>query len=114
LLIQGYRRTTALGRADDFLAMVGLAERGQHLPAELSGGEQQRVAIARALVQKPQLLLVDEPTGNLDTATAQSVHALIFEVARNTGATLLAVTHDPSLAAMFSHRFELVDGQLAA
>ena len=100
------------GAAEESLRAVGLAERLQHLPAELSGGEQQRVAIARALVNDPSLLLADEPTGNLDQRTGREIVAL-FEELNADGMTLLLVTHDHHLAARARRRLEIVDGAIA-
>jgi putative ABC transport system ATP-binding protein len=96
-------------RALDLLDRVGLADLADHLPAELSGGEQQRVAIARALVNDPPLLLADEPTGNLDSATGERVMALLAESATD-GRTLVFVTHDPLLAARASRVIRVRDG----
>jgi putative ABC transport system ATP-binding protein len=87
-------------RAREELASVGLAERLSHYPAQLSGGEQQRVALARALAPGPQLVIADEPTGNLDEATGRGVIELLFALPRERGATLALVTHDPALAAL--------------
>ena len=87
-------------RARDELAAVGLAERLSHYPAQLSGGEQQRVALARAMAPRPQLVIADEPTGNLDEATGRGVIDLLFALPRERGATLALVTHDPALAAL--------------
>lgn len=89
----------ALARARTELAAVGLADRCDHLPAQLSGGEQQRVAIARALVGRPPIVVADEPTGNLDEATGATVADLLFRRIDEVGATLMLVTHDPDLAA---------------
>jgi predicted ABC-type transport system involved in lysophospholipase L1 biosynthesis ATPase subunit len=94
------------------MARVGLAHRLDALPFKLSGGERQRVAIARAVVGGPALLLADEPTGNLDRANAEAVAALLFEMARQSGAALVLVTHDPGLAARCVRRVTLVDGLL--
>jgi putative ABC transport system ATP-binding protein len=88
----------AFARAEDELKAVGLGHRLRQYPAQLSGGEQQRVALARALAPKPQVLLADEPTGNLDEATGQQIADLIFHSAEERGATLVLVTHDPALA----------------
>jgi lipoprotein-releasing system ATP-binding protein len=94
------------------LEQVGLSHRLTHLPAQLSGGEKQRVALARALVRKPRLLLCDEPTGNLDRASADSVAALLFELQKKQDAILIVVTHSAELAARFPIRFDLVDRTL--
>lgn len=101
-------------RAQDLLNAVGLAEAGGKKPGELSGGMQQRVAIARALVMGPRLVLADEPTGNLDTHTSDSIFAMLREFNRKRGTALLVVTHDPRLAARCDRIIELVDGRIAA
>lgn len=101
-------------RAREMLARVGLSERGGHYPAQLSGGEQQRVAIARALVHGPALLVADEPTGNLDERTGESIIELLFSLNRESGTTLLLVTHDPQLAARCDRSLRLENGQLHA
>jgi len=97
-------------RADELLARVGLAERVHHYPAQLSGGEQQRVALARAFSIRPKLLFADEPTGNLDAATGAAVIDLMVELNRETGATLVLVTHDPDLADRARRVIRLHDG----
>lgn len=97
-----------------YLSEVGLAEFADRYPRELSGGMQQRVAIARALSRSPRLILADEPTGNLDTHTADDIFALLREFNRERGSACLIVTHDPRLAARCDRRIELVDGRLAA
>lgn len=101
-------------RALALLRRVGLSERLDHRPAELSGGERQRVAIARALINQPSVLLADEPTGNLDRVTSDSVADLLMDVHREEQAVLIVVTHSDRLAARFAHRFEINDGRLAA
>jgi putative ABC transport system ATP-binding protein len=99
-------------RAAALLADVGLAERTHHYPAQLSGGEQQRVALARAFAGDPPLLLADEPTGNLDSATGVKVLDLLLDLQRRAGSTLVLVTHDPSVAARADRRIYLRDGKI--
>jgi lipoprotein-releasing system ATP-binding protein len=99
-------------RARFLLERVGLMQRMAHRPAELSGGERQRVAICRALINRPSLLLADEPTGNLDRHTAESVAALLLEMSREEKAILVVVTHSSELAERMPRRCELVDGRL--
>ena len=101
-------------RAEEVMDRVGLAERMQHLPAELSGGEQQRVAIARALMNDPGLLFADEPTGNLDSRTGKTIIDLLLTLAREQQRTLVVVTHDSNLALRGDRRLELRDGQIVA
>jgi putative ABC transport system ATP-binding protein len=112
LELAGERRVAA--RAAELLQDVGLDERGHHYPAQLSGGEQQRVALARAMALAPPLLLADEPTGNLDSATGGSIVELIFRVNRERGTTLLLVTHDPALAARADRVVSLRDGRVVS
>ena len=97
-------------RARELLERVGLAERSDHRPGELSGGESQRVALARALMLKPDLLLADEPTGNLDPSTGEGIHALLREVNRDLGVTAVVVTHNETLAKSMPRRLRLKDG----
>lgn len=103
----------ARDQAERLLAQVGLSERVQHYPSQLSGGEQQRVAIARAFVTQPSLLFADEPTGNLDTHTGQQVIDFMFELNREHGTTLVLVTHDHALASRCERVLELQDGQFS-
>ena len=103
----------ARARADALLEKVGLAARGHHYPVELSGGEQQRVALARALARAPGLLLADEPTGNLDSATGAAIIDLLFELNRERGSTLVLVTHDAALADRADRQIVLRDGRVA-
>jgi putative ABC transport system ATP-binding protein len=102
----------AEGKADALLRAVGLEARGHHYPAQLSGGEQQRVAVARAFANRPAILLADEPTGNLDTATGQQVIDLLIRLNRDHGSTLVLVTHDPALAAHADRVVHLLDGRI--
>jgi len=113
-LINGLAKSEALHRAKSLLEEVGLSHRVSHKPGELSGGEQQRVAVARALVMGPQLLLADEPTGNLDMKTSESVHHLFAELHSSRGLTLLVVTHNEMLAARMSRQVRLQDGKIQA
>ena len=104
----------ARDRAQAELEAVGLGHRLTHYPAQLSGGEQQRVAIARATAPRPQLLLADEPTGNLDSGTGAGIIDLLFERAGAAGAGLLVITHDPAVAARAGRTVHMADGRLAA
>jgi lipoprotein-releasing system ATP-binding protein len=99
-------------RADDLLAGVGLTARRDHRPGELSGGERQRVAIARALIRRPSLLLCDEPTGNLDAASAATVTDMLVALHRDQQTMLVVVTHSAAIAARFDRRYELRDARL--
>jgi putative ABC transport system ATP-binding protein len=103
---------TPLARATALLAAVGLEERGHHYPAQLSGGEQQRVAIARAIALRPPLILADEPTGNLDSATGSAIIDLLLALQREHAATLVLVTHDPALADRADRVIGLRDGRV--
>ncbi len=110
-LIQGMSKKEAALRAEAILTLVGLKERLTHKPGELSGGEQQRVAVARAMVLEPKILLADEPTGNLDSKTGESVFALLQELNRIKDVTLIIVTHNPHLAAQMPRQVLLTDGK---
>jgi len=114
LLLAGRERRSARARADELLAGVGLAERLAHHPGQLSGGEQQRVAIARALANEPGLVLADEPTGNLDEATATHVFDAFLGVLRERGASALIATHDRRLARRLDRVYTLAHGRLVA
>jgi predicted ABC-type transport system involved in lysophospholipase L1 biosynthesis ATPase subunit len=105
-------RRSARERARQSLAAVGLADRMQHLPAELSGGEQQRVAIARALTNNPEIIFADEPTGNLDSKTGDAIIDLLLDLTRAQNKTLLVVTHDARLAARGDRQLHIRDGVL--
>jgi putative ABC transport system ATP-binding protein len=101
-------------RSLDLLQAVGLAERADNKPPRLSGGERQRVAIARALINRPRLVLADEPTGNLDQSTGRHVLDLLMDVVRSRGATLAMITHEPAVAACCGRRIKIVDGRIAS
>ena len=92
--------------------MMGLAERMNHKPAQLSGGEQQRVAIARALINNPSVLLADEPSGNLDTRNRDEIHRLFFDLRDKLGQTIVIVTHDEGLASMADRKITMSDGTI--
>jgi lipoprotein-releasing system ATP-binding protein len=111
-LIAGLSLSEARQRAQTMLEHVGLADRLTHRPGELSGGEQQRVAVARALVMKPRIILGDEPTGNLDPVTGESVLRLLLDLNRQLGATLVIVTHSEKLAAAMDRTLQLQRGRL--
>ena len=101
-------------RAEALLASVGLADRVHHYPVQLSGGEQQRVALARAFMLRPPVILADEPTGNLDSATGARVMELLLDLNRSEGTTLVLVTHDPNLAELAERKILLRDGRVAS
>ena len=111
-LIGGAKRKEAKQRALELLEAVGLSARAEHKPAQLSGGEQQRVAIARALINRPSVVLADEPTGNLDTHNRDEIQRLLFEVREKFGQTIVMVTHDERLAEMADRKIVMSDGQV--
>ena len=110
----GPRRPDARARATDLLELVGLAERAGHRPTELSGGEQQRVAIARALVNEPAVILADEPTGELDSATSERLMATLRQLNGDRGVTIIIVTHDAGVAGATDRVVRLTDGRVVA
>lgn len=109
-LIKGDSMADARRRAMEMLDFLGLTDRADHKPAELSGGEKQRVAVARALVNRPQVILADEPSGSLDTQNKEELHRLFFDLRRDLGQTFIVVTHDESLAATTDRTIRLRDG----
>ena len=109
-LIAKRSRKEAQHEAERLLAEMGLSERLNHKPSELSGGEQQRVAIARALINNPAVLFADEPSGNLDSRTKEEIHQLFFDLRDKYGQTIVIVTHDPDLAKMCDRMLYMVDG----
>ncbi len=113
-LANGTSRQQARARARDLLTRVGLAARADHRPAALSGGEQQRVAFCRALANAPRLLLADEPTGNLDPATADHVFDILMDLVADTGMAALIATHNPDLAARMTRTIRLEHGRIAS
>ena len=108
--LRGDRSARALGL--DLLRRVGLGERSDHYPAQLSGGEQQRVALARAFINRPKILFADEPTGNLDGETSQGVIEIMLELNRNAGTALVLVTHDPEVARVTERTIRLRNGEM--
>ena len=111
-LANGQARSEAKSVAAELLSKVGIAERADHRPAELSGGEQQRVAFCRALANAPKVLLADEPTGNLDQTTSEQVFEILMSVARQTGLSAVIATHNPQLAAKMDRTVTLKNGLL--
>jgi lipoprotein-releasing system ATP-binding protein len=115
-MMPGFIRRMSQGQAEKeaekILTQLGLRDRLQHKPGELSGGEQQRVALARALMLSPRVILADEPTGNLDTQTGEEVHNLLVKINREQKITIVTVTHNPLLAGKMTRRIRLVDGRL--
>lgn len=111
-LIGGAAQAEARRKAEGLLSEVGLIERINHKPGELSGGEQQRCAIVRALVQGPEVILADEPTGNLDSKTGEEVFDLLLELNRTRGTTMVIVTHNERLASLLGRKLKMVDGKI--
>lgn len=112
LLLRGMSREEALNKADEYISLVGLSDRILHKPKELSGGQQQRVAIARALVTEPTLLLADEPTGSLDSATGKDILAL-FQKLNDNGNTIIVISHDSKVAQQSKRIVSIFDGEIA-
>ena len=112
MLIAGGKRSDAELRAHELLSMVGMSHREEHKPEALSGGEQQRVAIARALMMRPSVVLADEPTGNLDSATREEIQRLFVELRDRTGQTFVIVTHDEALAERSDRTIHMSDGRI--
>jgi putative ABC transport system ATP-binding protein len=114
LIYQGVPGPERRARALDALAKVGLSGREHHDPSQLSGGQQQRVAIARAIVSRPQVILADEPTGNLDTARSHEIMGLLTELNQTDGITVIMVTHEPDMAAYADRIIHFLDGRVAS
>ena len=112
MLIAGQGMRAANTRAKELLELLGLAERANHKPAELSGGEKQRIAVARALANQPDVILADEPSGSLDTKNKEELHKLFFSLRDQIGQTFVIVTHDESLASMTDRTIHLLDGAI--
>lgn len=112
MLIAGGKRGEAMARANELLKRVGMSHREEHKPEALSGGEQQRVAIARALIMSPSVVLADEPTGNLDSATREEIQSLFVELRDSMGQTFLIVTHDEALAERSDRTIHMSDGRV--
>lgn len=109
-MIMGKSLNKSLNRSRELLSLVGLSERENHKPAELSGGEQQRVAVARALANDPKIIFADEPTGNLDSVNSESLHKLLLDLRDSLGKTFVIVTHNPELMKLADRIFEIKDG----
>jgi lipoprotein-releasing system ATP-binding protein len=111
-MINGTSKKDAILKSEELLKVVGLLERKDHFPAELSGGEQQRVAIARALINNPKIIYADEPTGNLDSKNSENIHQLFMDLKNNFGITMLMVTHNQDLVKLADRVLEMKDGQV--
>ena len=112
-LIAGESMNHAGKRADELLGLLGLTDRAQHKPSQLSGGEKQRIAVARAMVNQPDVILADEPSGSLDSHNRQELHKLFFDLRDKIGQTFVIVTHDETLAGLADRRINIIDGRLA-
>ena len=112
-LIAGSGMRQASDRASELLEMMGLKDRGENKPAELSGGEKQRIAVARALANKPDVILADEPSGSLDSKNKEELHGLFFKLRDMLGQTFVIVTHDEQLAALADRRIHIIDGTIS-
>lgn len=112
MLIAGVKQSDAKERADELLSLVSMSHRAEHKPSAMSGGEQQRVAVARALANNPAVVLADEPTGNLDSATRDELQRLFFTLRERTGQTFIIVTHDEKLASMSDRKIVMSDGRI--
>jgi lipoprotein-releasing system ATP-binding protein len=113
-LIGGINLSNAKSKSEELLSTVGLKERLDHKPAELSGGEQQRIAVARALANNPKIIFADEPTGNLDSINSEEIHKLILDLKLNLGVTFVIVTHNQNLVNLADYIYEIKDGKIAA
>jgi lipoprotein-releasing system ATP-binding protein len=111
-IISGKNDMEVRKKADELLGMLGLADRKHHKPSELSGGEQQRTAVARALINSPDLILADEPSGNLDSKNAVDLHNLFFQLRKDLNQTFIIVTHNTDLSTMADRRLEIKDGEI--
>ena len=112
MLIGGQNMRQATARAKELLELMGLSDRAEHKPSELSGGEKQRIAVARALANQPDVILADEPSGSLDTKNKEDLHNLFFSLRDQLGQTFVIVTHDESLASMTDRTIHLLDGAI--
>ncbi len=111
-LIAGTKKSVAKERCNELLEFLGLTERAQHKPAELSGGEKQRIAVARALINNPEVIFADEPSGSLDSRNKQELHQLFFDLREKFGQTFVIVTHDEELAKITDRTIHMVDGMI--